>query len=415
MTTRRWIALGVLLPMIAGGCGGKVQTREFQSAPPQSAQPALDLQPARQGDRMDANAGSAGVLAQKTQSYAREVGALADARSGKSSVPPSPSQVQWMEEPWPTASDLRLGDMPIEPTARRAADPDMVVRPIIDTTPVTANQPAEAASPRTPGVAPKGPDQSPSSAANPGALAAAESTLRLSPPMTSTISTDNLTQRMESQLKNSPRDVWLNTEYQLLRLMKDDPAPDMATLAGLPQEDRELVTAIVDGMTNFRNAIRQDANMLLSAKVRPLLEMADRLRSQSELTIPKLVLCRKMETYGVYDPIDPARFTAGTDANVVVYCEIANFMSSLGANQMWETQFQWDMTLFTEQSIPVWSDKTESVTDQSRSKRHDQILGKLITLPKSLPVGRYLLKVTIVDKQSNRIAEATAPLVIVAQ
>ena len=40
---------------------------------------------------------------------------------------------------------------------------------------------------------------------------------------------------------------------------------------------------------------------------------------------------------------------------------------------------------------------------------------KRLVLPANLAVGRYLLKVTIVDQQVSRVAEATAPIVIVAE
>ena len=94
---------------------------------------------------------------------------------------------------------------------------------------------------------------------------------------------------------------------------------------------------------------------------------------------------------------------------------MANFASSLNDKQMWETRLTWDMTLYSEQGMSVWSDKTESISDVSRNRRHDFFVRKAITIPHTLPVGRYLLKVSIVDTQSNRVAEATAPVGITAQ
>jgi hypothetical protein len=39
----------------------------------------------------------------------------------------------------------------------------------------------------------------------------------------------------------------------------------------------------------------------------------------------------------------------------------------------------------------------------------------VITLPQTLTIGRYVLKVSLVDTQSNRVAEASVPIVIAAQ
>ena len=65
----------------------------------------------------------------------------------------------------------------------------------------------------------------------------------------------------------------------------DQPVPDLATLSSLPSEDSEMLAAVLDGLSNFRNNLRADANMLMSKKVAPLLDAAERLRSRAGLTI----------------------------------------------------------------------------------------------------------------------------------
>ena len=84
---------------------------------------------------------------------------------------------------------------------------------------------------------------------------------------------------------------------------------------------------------------------------------------------------------------------------------------------MWETTLSQDAVLYLdagEQSLQVWSDKTPEIRDQSRNRRRDFFLGKIIDLPANLAIGRYVLKVTIVDKQANRIAEGSLPVQVVA-
>ena len=39
----------------------------------------------------------------------------------------------------------------------------------------------------------------------------------------------------------------------------------------------------------------------------------------------------------------------------------------------------------------------------------------LVNFPSTLTVGRYMLKVTIVDRQANRVAEASLPIQVAAQ
>ncbi len=74
-----------------------------------------------------------------------------------------------------------------------------------------------------------------------------------------------------------------------------------------------------------------------------------------------------------------------------------------------------ESVLYTESGLNVWSDKTTPITDRSRQRRHDFFVVRMIRIPANLTIGRYLLKVTLVDQQASRVAEATVPIQVVAQ
>jgi hypothetical protein len=155
--------------------------------------------------------------------------------------------------------------------------------------------------------------------------------------------------------------------------------------------------------------------MLISRKIRPLLDLADRLRAQADLVIPTLSICTKVDGFGVYEPIEPARFTAMKEHPVIVYCEVQNFASQLNGKKLWETRLSQEVVLYTESGLPVWQDKTENIPDLARNRRHDFFVVKKTKFPSNIAIGRYLLKVTIVDQQASRVAEATIPVQFVAQ
>jgi hypothetical protein len=71
--------------------------------------------------------------------------------------------------------------------------------------------------------------------------------------------------------------------------------------------------------------------------------------------------------------------------------------------------------LYTETGLPVWQDKTENIPDLARQLRHDFFVVKKTKFPANITIGRYILKVTIVDQQANRVTEATLPVLFVAQ
>jgi len=57
-------------------------------------------------------------------------------------------------------------------------------------------------------------------------------------------------------------------------------------------------------LSNFRGGLRADNNMLLSRKIKPLMDVADRLRTQAT-DGSVVVLCTRVDNYGKYDPIQP--------------------------------------------------------------------------------------------------------------
>src|SRR5690606_8846124 len=123
----------------------------------------------------------------------------------------------------------------------------------------------------------------------------------------------------------------------LLRYIEGRQVPELGTLASLPDEDQEIITAVLDSLSNFRNNIRADSNLLLSRKIRPLMDLDERLRTQADLQLPTLQLCRRVEGFGVYEPMEH-RYVAGRARDVIVYCEVANFMSQYTEQSQWETR-----------------------------------------------------------------------------
>ncbi len=375
------------------------------------------------------------ALARKTAEYSREMQAISDPKTAPTTAPTNLNSQSVPENP-----QSKINKQAIHPADGRTASsrlPEASQRP--DPRSVTPHNSIEKDLPEDmssekdsapmeeiAGARIPAPDQahggSPDNAgANTAASVSANSsspTESLSPslpPPTPIGSSSELAPKLDHRVKENPRDVSAHLDYQLLRFLLDDRVPDLSSLSSLPAEDRELVSSVIDGLINFRSGLRQDNNMLLSRKVRPLMEMADRLRGQADLMIPSVALCTAVRTFGEYDPIDPPRFAAGKGQEVILYCEVENFSSIVDAQQLWQTKLTQETVLYTENGMAVWSDKTKEIEDLSRRRRHDFFVVKKMRIPANLAVGRYFLKVTIVDQQINRVAEATLPIVIAVQ
>jgi hypothetical protein len=234
-------------------------------------------------------------------------------------------------------------------------------------------------------------------------------------PVEAAQSSDALLQQLATKARDNPKDLPSQLDYQLLQFVRGERVPHMASLANMSAEDREILTAVLDGLSNFRNGARSEANSMLSRKIRPLVEMADRLESQSDLTLPNAALCTRVDGFGVYEPITPARFAGAKDHPFIIYCEVQNFASQINDKMLWETKLSHEAVLYTETGLNVWSEKSDSIVDLSRNRRHDFFIVKKTKLPANLTIGRYVLKLSVTDQQSNRVAETTVPVQIVAQ
>ncbi len=411
-TTRQFLTSIAAVGLFAGGCENRSAHSQGELRPDSqralvpgnAADETRPTEARRESPAIPEFNGSTdpSLIATTVKNYTQQMAPLIEQRP----KPPEPaiaaigdpSDVRW----------IKPGD-PAKPTARPPIPVEVIplVQPVIDAQPSSANQGLSVASALQPLTVP-----------NP------QSGMRISPddvnrtvtaPRPAVLAAD-LEAKLSRQIQSSPRDLWAHLDSQLLHFLRDEQVPQLDALTSLPLEDRELVAAVMDGLTLFRNSLRADGNMLLSRKVKPLLDLADRLRSQADLNIPTLSLCTKVDAFGVYEPIDPVRFIAGKEHQAIIYCEVENFASSpMSDKKMWETKLSQEAVLYTESGLQVWVDKAGTVVDHSRNRRRDFFIVKKIKLPAALTIGRYLLKVTVEDQQAKRVAEQTMPIEIVAQ
>lgn len=218
-----------------------------------------------------------------------------------------------------------------------------------------------------------------------------------------------------SRVNDQPKNLAAQLELQLARLLRNEPVPAMADLSALSGEDRELIAAVSDALANFRNIVRNDANPLGAEKARPFIEMADRIRARTDLSVSSVSLCTSVKAFGNYDPIEPVQFIAGNPSWSVFYCEIDGFLSQLNEKQLWESKLSLQLRLYNESGIQLWNAAPETVSDTSRKRRRDFFIAKRIQLPSKLAPGPYMLKATVRDLQANRVAESTLQVSIIGK
>lgn len=392
-------ALFVIAASLAFGCAARPRT-----APTPSDQPApLAMAPAQPADPADP-VRSQDLLVEQAAAYAAKLEqALAERAAAQENHPAVPEEHPAAPEERDPAAPKGLD------AAAPAAGSSATTRPT-DTDPSDAGPSDAGPSDADPSDAAAGTDPVDHAPVRPQGEAGAEAALPPGLPD----SADELVNRTELKTRETPTDLLAHLERQLLLFLREEKVPQMSEIASLPAEDRELLAALLESLTVLRNNLRRDGDMLQPEKIQPLLDLATRLRTQAELVIPTIALCKKVKTFGVYEPTGP-EFAAGSEHPVIVYCEVENFASQLNDKKMWETRLKQEIVLYTEGGLPVWQNKTRTVIDLSRNRRRDFFVVDMVKLPANLTIGRYLLKASLVDLNANRIAEATVPLAIVAR
>src|ERR1051326_3692745 len=140
-------------------------------------------------------------------------------------------------------------------------------------------------------------------------------------------SADAWDQQLALRVQKQPHDAEARLEQQLLHFLRHEDTPQADEVSLLEPEDRELVTIVMDGLSSFRAVTARaepTASITMAAKMRPMRELADRLRERGPLTVNNLALCSSVTQFGIYEPLESTALVAGRECPVIVYCEIDN-------------------------------------------------------------------------------------------
>ena len=218
-----------------------------------------------------------------------------------------------------------------------------------------------------------------------------------------------LPQKFDAKARTAPSDFVAQTDAQIARVLAGQrTAPE--NLSALEPEDRDLVLGLADGIANFRALAQRDPNALPTKKIRPLLDMADRLRAKADLSIVNPSVVTRVRGFGSYDPILPLRLPAGIAHKPALYYEIENFSSRIDDKGLYRTNLRQDVVIYDAGGASVWEWPSEPVVDLCRRQRHDLYFAKIVRTPINLSAGSYTIKITLTD--AERMAEASLPLVI---
>lgn len=196
------------------------------------------------------------------------------------------------------------------------------------------------------------------------------------------------------------------------------PSPSAAFLS--PAEQR-VAASLASALRGVDQAAARHADPAEFARV--LSEAADAIHGSSSVRITHAGLCRRVESFGRYEPFPTSTFLAGRAHKAIVYVELDRFASRPPASKdgpgaqgaAWVVELTQELELIHDaDGRRQWYRPPQAVVDASMTRRRDFYLVNTIDLPATLTVGAYSLKVTVRDKTTAASDERVIPVQIIA-
>jgi hypothetical protein len=188
----------------------------------------------------------------------------------------------------------------------------------------------------------------------------------------------------------------------LRALMEKRPAEALDLLKGYDKASQELLLCLLPLAARLTEGGLQQPNPGEMAAVLEQLRALERpLAERAALGIDKMCLCRKIDSYGVYQkvPDDWAYATGVGDQPgelVQVYVELRNFASKQQGNS-YETCLASSLEIRDYRGTLVWRRDFQAQPDHSHSPRHDYFINYRFAVPPHVPPGSYVLWIQVKD------------------
>lgn len=214
----------------------------------------------------------------------------------------------------------------------------------------------------------------------------------------------------ELKTKQDASTEW-KLRFLLLALERDVEEAGIGEYA--PPDMKGILPAWGATSSAIRSMVRNPSQGVESA-----LEQVDafraRLALRSDPLVKHVALCRKVATFGSYEEMSANELVSGRSIQTIVYAEIENLRPIAEPGGAFETKLSTRLEIMTADGKSMWHREEPEVIDRCRRPRRDFFVAQRITLPPTLPVGDYVLKFSIEDKTSGRVAESTVPFVLLS-
>jgi hypothetical protein len=192
---------------------------------------------------------------------------------------------------------------------------------------------------------------------------------------------------------------------RMLYLIADDPQRAHLAIPGLSADEQEFWTGLFLSLSESLNESRlTDSGERATKTLAQLRNAIHHLRQAAHLELRNVSFCQRINGFGNYEPFELNRFAPGEA--VLLYGEIRNFNSEPTMEGLYRTALRSTVEISRVDGDGQVLDRHNfgATQDLCRNLRSDYYHSYQLDLPNHLTRGPHLLKLTIQDEISGKIA-----------
>lgn len=218
---------------------------------------------------------------------------------------------------------------------------------------------------------------------------------------------DDLNQRLVDGPR-STAEVHQVVSLRMMNLLAGNTEDALQAVPNVSTEEQDYWSGQIFALATFLDHHRQpDDQRRAAASVVHLDEAVGHLRELGSLSLRNLAFCKNVYGYGAYEPIDNPVFSAGQQ--VTLYLEVENYHSE-STIKGYNTKLGASYELVDDAGERLASGDFPNVEDTCQSRRRDFHIQYGLVLPKTAKPGKYHLKLTMNDRQSDKMGNASIAL-----
>jgi hypothetical protein len=195
---------------------------------------------------------------------------------------------------------------------------------------------------------------------------------------------------------------------RMLYLMSGQQERALQAIPGLDPADQEFWQQTFWGLTNYFDTDSIPSSAERAAQtVTQLTNAVLRLQEKANLDLRNVTFCHKISGFGSVEKYPREEFSPGQE--VLLYAEVANTHSEPIPDGKFRTSLKSTIEVYRHGSQGEMIERVElpETVDICRTHRRDYFHSYQYTIPTKLTLGPHLLKLTVEDQLSRRVATYT--------